>query len=219
MDGNRRWAKSHNLNLSKGHDSGLKKMMEIIEYCTSLDIKYLSFYSFSSENWFRSIKEIYGIFNLINIYGEEMIQKWKSMNIKVKIIGDKKNLPHKIKTWITKVEEKTCNGSRSTICLVANYSGRQDIINAANMILNKFNQREIKNINENEFSKYLYTKDIPDPDLCIRTGYESRLSNFFLWQMAYTELEFLDVFWPNFSIQMLQNSLNKYKNKDRRLGI
>ncbi len=215
MDGNRRWAKLQKLSIAKGHEAGLKKMIEIIDACISLNIQYVSFYSFSNENWFRSIKEIYGMFRLIDQHGDSMIEKWKSSNARVIIIGDKQNLPDKIKLWIEKVEHETKSGTSITISLAVNYSGRKDILNAVQQL----SKKPIANLTEKEFSNLLYTRNIPDPDLCIRTGYESRLSNFFLWQMAYTEIMFLNMLWPEFSSEVLKNTLEAYKNKDRRLGM
>ncbi|QEK38358.1 polyprenyl diphosphate synthase [Candidatus Cytomitobacter primus] len=215
MDGNRRWAKANRLNARQGHETGLKNMMKIIKYCDLMNLKYASFYTFSQENWFRNIKEIYGIFYLIDNYGDKMIEEWKESNVNVRIIGDKYNLPYKVKNWIDKVIDSTQKCTGLNVSLVVNYSGRQEIIHAVNQIL----QNAEKKVDSKVLQKYLYTNGMPDPDLCIRTGYESRLSNFFLWQIAYTEIEFADVLWPDFSEEILGNIIAKYNKKDRRFGM
>ncbi|QEK37856.1 di-trans,poly-cis-decaprenylcistransferase [Candidatus Cytomitobacter indipagum] len=215
MDGNRRWAKKNKCSAMHGYEAGFEKMLEVVDLCAKMNLKYASFYSFSKENWFRSIKELYGIFYLIEKHGKQIIERWSSADYKVRIVGDKCNLPYKVKNWADELEEKTQNCTGLNVSLVVNYSGRDDIVKAIVKIIDKKNE----NINESIVSQNLYTSDIPDPDLCIRTGGESRLSNFFLWQMAYTEISFVDIFWPDFSEDNLNNLMKNCLSKDKRWGV
>lgn len=214
MDGNRRWSKKNQCSIFDGYKHGFDKMLEVIDLCSNMNLKYVSFYGFSKENWFRSMRELYGIFYVVEKYGKEIITRFSSANYKVKIIGDKDNMPYKIKDWIEQLECNTTTNTGMNVLLVVNYSGRDDIVHAVSKIMEK----KLDNVDERTISNELYTHGIPDPDMCVRTGGEHRLSNFFLWQMAYSELFFVNVFWPDFCESTLRNLVEQYLSVDRRFG-
>ncbi|USO00811.1 MAG: di-trans,poly-cis-decaprenylcistransferase [Alphaproteobacteria bacterium] len=214
MDGNRRWAKKNNLSVRAGHEAGLNNMLSVIKFFVEKDHSLvLSFYAFSKENWFRNFEEIYGMFFLIDTCGDKILETFIELEVRVQVMGDKFNLPVKVVEWITKLESSTAAFTKLTVLLFVNYSGRQDIVQAVHKL------KDVEHIDEHTLSRALYSGSVPDPDLCIRTGGEKRISNFCLWNLAYTEIEFEDALWPEFSIDMLENILNKYKLRSRRFGI
>ena len=212
MDGNGRWGIKHKKSRNLGHKEGLKTLEKIIKSTIKNKIKYLSLYAFSTENWKRPKKEINFLFNLLENFLLSKISELDKKNIKLKIIG-KKRFSKKINELINKSEKKTFKNKRLQINLALNYGSKSELINSFNMI-NKYN----KKINEKNISKYLFTSNVPDPDLLIRTGGTQRLSNFLLWQLAYSEIFFEKKLWPDFNENDYIKILNKFKKIKRNYG-
>ena len=209
MDGNGRWGKKGK-GRNFGHLKGVEVVKKIVEISLKLKIPILTFYVFSSENWKRPKKEILYLFRLIKNYFDKEIHNIIKEKIKINIIGDKKKLPSDIKQTLKKTIKLTNNNDKILVNLAINYGSKNEILNACKKIKKKTN---IKNIEQN-----LYTKNIPDPDILIRTGGRQRLSNFMLWQLAYSELYFLKKLWPDFNSNDLIKILKNYKNIKRNFG-
>ncbi len=214
MDGNGRWAKKRNLPRVFGHRAGIKAVRQTVEACRELGISCLSLYAFSTENWQRPKTEIRTLMKLLYKYLKKEKEKLKKNDIRLVISGDIKVLPKKIQKAIKDVIEYTKDCKKMILNLCLNYGARQEIVNAINKIISK----KYSFIDESIISKHLYTYDLPDPDLLIRTSGELRISNFMLWQIAYTELYFTDVLWPDFTKEELYKAINSYKNRERRFG-
>ena len=212
MDGNGRWGIKYKKSRNLGHKEGLKTVEKIIKSSIKNKIKYLTLYAFSTENWKRPKKEINFLFNLLENFLLSKISELDKKNIKLKIIG-KKRFSKKINELINKSEKKTFKNKRLQINLALNYGSKSELINSFNMI-NKYN----KKINEKNISKYLFTQNIPDPDLLIRTGNTQRLSNFLLWQLAYTEIFFEKKLWPDFNEKDYIKIIKKFKLIKRNFG-
>ena len=214
MDGNGRWASIKGLSRTEGHRAGVKSVRRIIKYCSKLGIEYLTLFTFSQENWSRPKKEVFALMKLlVSSLNEELTEMIKN-NIKFKVIGNFNKLDLITKKHLKQAEASTAKNNGLTLCLAISYSGRQEIINAINNII----ESKKENINEKEFSEFLYTVNMPDPDLLIRTGDEHRISNFLLWQMAYTEIHFSKVFWPDFNEKDLDSAIEDFKSRERRFG-
>ena len=214
MDGNGRWASMKGLSRTEGHKAGVKSVTRVIKYCSQLKIEYLTLFTFSQENWSRPHKEVLALMKLlISSLNKELSSMIKN-NIKFKVIGDLDKLDLITKNSLRKAELVTASNNGLTLCLAISYGGRQEIINAINKII----ATKKKYTDEKEFSEFLYTDNIPDPDLLIRTGDEHRISNFLLWQMAYTEICFSKVFWPDFREKDLDFAIEDFKTRDRRFG-
>jgi len=207
MDGNGRWGLRHKKSRNFGHRAGLEAIEKIIKESLKLKIKYLTLYTFSTENWKRPKKEIHFLFNLLENYLLKKINLLIDNKIKLKIIGDKKIFSKKLKKILNTSEKKTSNNNKLQINLALNYGSKNEIINAIKQI----NQKKII-LSETNVNKNLYTKNIPNPDLLIRTGNTNRLSNFLLWQLAYTEIFFEKKLWPDFNSKDFKRILNKFKN-------
>ena len=220
LDGNGRWAKNRGFFFFFGHKEGVKNLEMLIDECRCLDIKYLTLYVFSTENWKRPAFEVNNLMSLLNKYLIEKIEVLTKENIKLNVIGEIEKLPSKTFKLIKDTIEKTKNNSKLVLTLAINYGARNEIINGIKKIAKDILDEKIKidYINESVFSKYLYTQDIPDPDLLIRTSGEYRLSNFLLWQCAYTEFWFTDVFWPDFRKEHLYDALENFSKRKRRFG-
>lgn len=220
MDGNGRWAKKRFLPRNMGHKAGAKVVEQICEDAHNLGIKYLTVYAFSTENWKRSVEEVTGIMNLLRNYLKNCIERASKNNMRVRVIGDKSALDKDIVEQINLLEEKTAcyDGLNFTIAL--NYGGRDEIKRALCRISEKVKNGEmdISDISEDVISENLDTKGIPDPDLMIRTSGEIRLSNYLIWQLAYTEFYFTDVLWPDFSKSDLEDAIRYYNGRERRYG-
>ncbi|MFN3966076.1 MAG: isoprenyl transferase [Endomicrobiia bacterium] len=214
MDGNGRWAKKRNLPRVFGHRAGIKAVRQTIEACREIGIPYLSLYAFSTENWQRPKTEIKTLMNLLYKYLKKEKENLKKNDIKLIISGDISALPKIVQKEIKNVTEYTKDCKKMVLNLCLNYGSRQEIINAINKIISK----KYSSVNEAIISKNLYTKDLPDPDLLIRTSGEFRISNFMLWQIAYTELYFTDVLWPDFSKEELYKAIQSYQKRERRFG-
>ena len=219
MDGNRRWAISKDLDQYEGHRKGAENLWTIIEKTKELNIKYLTVFGFSTENWKRSQKEVYFLLSLLEEFLDDAKSKIKKYNCKVRFIGNLLAFDKNIQDKMRLVEDITFKNNDIVVTLALNYGGRYDIINAANQFL-KFNKSKLDSIEmkESDFKKFVFNKDIPDPDLLIRTGGEIRLSNFLLWDLAYTELIFLPEMWPDFTVLLLEKSILEYSKRLRKYG-
>ena len=213
MDGNGRWGLKHKKSRNAGHTAGLNTVEKIIEKTLDAKIKYLTLYTFSTENWKRPKKEIDFLFNLLENFLSKKINSLIKNGIKLKIIGDKKLFDKKLRGLLNDSEKKTSNNSKLQINLALNYGSKNEILNAVKSIKKNKKLLTLKNIDDN-----LYTKNIPNPDLLIRTGNTKRLSNFLLWQLAYTEIFFEKKFWPDFKKKDFKRILNKFKNLKRNFG-
>ena len=213
MDGNGRWGVKHKKSRNLGHRAGLNTIEKIINKTIREKIKYLTLYTFSTENWKRPKKEINFLFNLLENFLKKKTSKLINNGIKLKIIGDKKIFSKKLKKILNESEKKTESNKRLQINLALNYGSKSEIINAVKLL-----NRNKKSISEKNIDKYLYTKNIPTPDLLIRTGNTNRLSNFLLWQLAYTEIFFEKKLWPDFNSKDYKRILNKFKKLRRNFG-
>jgi undecaprenyl diphosphate synthase len=218
MDGNGRWAKQRNKNRIYGHNQAKKSVKECVEYCVEHKIKFLSLFTFSTENWNRPKLEVKALMKLLNIVIKDEINHLIEQNIKIKVIGDISKIPVKTEINLKKAIDKTKNNSGLTLILAINYSGKWDILNATKKILLDKNQIDLKIFNDNIFENYLTTTNIPEPELIIRTSGEHRISNFYLWQAAYSELFFTDILWPDFNKKELNNAIFEFQNRERRFG-
>ena len=225
MDGNGRWAKKKGLPRLAGHNAGMLAMKEIVKASSVLGVKYLTVYAFSTENWKRSKEEVGGIFKLLVKYVDSELSELHENNVKVKVLGDYSVIPKIEVERLEKSLETTANNTGLQFYIALNYGSRADIVRAVSRIyedIRKGALEEETEITEELISRYLYTGDengnIPDPDLIIRTSGEERLSNFMLWQSAYSEFAFTDVFWPDFSPAEYERLIEAYQNRDRRFG-
>ncbi len=219
MDGNRRWARERNLPLSQGHREGEKRILPIIDQAIEIGISHLTFWAFSTENWFREKKEVNFLLTFFRHILDKRIDEYHRKNIRLKIIGDLTKFPLDIQKKSVNWMEKTKNNRKITVNIALNYGGRDEILRAINRWCEN-PKSEIRNpkLTEDEFSKYLDTAGQPDPDLLIRTGGEKRLSGFLLWQMEYTELYFTDIYWPDFSPVEFKKAILDFKERQRRFG-
>ena len=218
MDGNGRWAKQRKKNRIYGHNQAKKSVKECVEYCVEHKIKFLSLFTFSTENWNRPKLEVKALMKLLNTVIKDEIDHLIEQNIKIKVIGDISKIPEKTEINLKKAIDKTKNNSGLTLILAINYSGKWDILNATKKILIDKNQIDLKIFNYNIFENYLTTANIPEPELIIRTSGEHRISNFYLWQAAYSELFFTDILWPDFNKKELNNVIFEFQNRERRFG-
>ena len=212
MDGNGRWGLKHKNSRNEGHRAGLNTVEKIIKETINQKIKYLTLYAFSTENWNRPKKEINYLFNLLENFLSKKIEDFYKQNIKLNIIGVK-NFSKKLNKLLNSSEKKTSKNSTLQINLALNYGSKFEIINA----IKKINKSHDK-ISEKNFSKYLQTKNIPDPEILIRTGNTKRLSNFLLWQLAYSEIFFEKKLWPDFNEKDYIKIINKFRNIKRNFG-
>ena len=218
MDGNGRWAKIRNENRIQGHIKAKKSVRESIEFCVEKKIKYLTLFAFSTENWKRPKLEVQALMNLLNNVISDELNNLKNQNIKLKVIGDLSPLPKKTKESLELAINETSKNKGLCLILAINYSGKWDIFNATKKVLEIKQQLDLANFNEKVFEKNLSTYNIPDPELIIRTSGEERISNFYLWQAAYSELYFTDILWPDFNKNELNNAIFEFKNRNRRFG-
>ena len=215
MDGNGRWANSKGKDRIYGHNNAIKAIRESIELCGELGAKYLSLFTFSTENWNRPTIETKALIRLIEKVMKNELNQLIKNNIKIRIIGDLSRFSSVTKNTFLNGIERTKNNTGLNLVLAINYSGKWDIINAIKKIKTK--EKDIKKL-ENKFQSYLSTNDIPDPELVIRTGGEKRISNFYLWQAAYSEFIFTDIFWPDFRKKNLNNAIFEFQKRKRRFG-
>ncbi|MBP9791891.1 MAG: isoprenyl transferase [Rickettsiales bacterium] len=220
MDGNGRWASKLHLSTVDGHEKGAKVAKEIVEYAAKIGIKYLTLYTFSSENWLRSEEEVLGIMSLLKAHIASDRNLIVDNNIKLKVIGDFTRLSKELRSDLKKLEEETSSNTGMTLVIALSYGSRNEILNAITSLLKVVEEKKIlsQDITEEFFAKHLYTNEMPDPDLLIRTGKEQRLSNFLLWQIAYTELYFSEVMWPDFTTKHFDDAIAEFIKRERRYG-
>ncbi len=214
MDGNGRWAEEKGLPRNKGHEQGVKSVRDIVETCGDIGIDYLTLYTFSEENWKRPRQEVFFLMRLLaNLLDKELKELLRN-NVKVKFIGRLHKLPKYVTNRIQKMTEKTKSNTGLTLTLAISYGGRSEIIDAVNQIL----KDGIKEISEDIFRQYLYDPSLPDPDLLIRTASEFRISNFLLYEIAYTELFITPLLWPEFRTDQLLAAIKDYQKRERKFG-
>jgi undecaprenyl diphosphate synthase len=220
MDGNGRWAKKRFLPRYAGHKAGVETVRKIVKKCDKLGIKALTLFTFSSENWKRPQKEVGLLMNLFMAALRRETVELHKKNIRLRVIGDKTAFPEKLQNYIYESEQMTKDNDGLNVIFAANYGGQWDITAATKKIATKVknNELQIEDINPEVLQEHLCLADLPLPDLFIRTGGEQRISNFLLWQMAYSELYFTDIFWPSFNDDALQLALNSYASRQRRFG-
>ena len=220
MDGNRRWAKQRGLEASLGHKEGAENLKRIAKFANSIGIKYMTVYAFSTENWKRTEKEVSAIMKLLKFYLKDFLTSANNDNIKINVIGTDFKLNDEIKEEILKVEEKTLKDTGMTLNIAFNYGGRDEIVNATKKIAEKVKENEmsIEEITEQTIANNIYTAGQPDPDLVIRTSGEQRISNFLLWQIAYSEFVFSNKYWPEFSNEDLLETIKEYQHRTRKFG-
>ena len=218
MDGNGRWAAKQNKERSYGHQAGVDTVRRITSECTRLGVKYLTLYTFSTENWNRPADEVAALMGLVLTSLEDEI--FMKNNVRFRVIGDINRLPEAVATKLHETEEHTAANSAMTMVVALSYSSKWEITNAARKIASKVEQGLIKadEITEETISEHLETAFMPDPDLLIRTGGELRISNYLLWQIAYAELYFCDTYWPDFNEEELHNAIGSYQARQRRFG-
>ena len=216
MDGNGRWGLKKYNDRNKGHFYGLQNISKVIQHSIKIKIKYLTLYTFSTENWNRPKKEIDYLFFLFKYFYKKSFNKLIKNNIKIKFIGDLKNIPKDLKVIIKKIEDKTKKNYAITVIIAFNYGAKSELINAFKNIIK--NKKKVNKINEELITNNLYTKNIPDPDILIRTGGEKRLSNFLLWQISYAELFFINKNWPDFNFSDLKKITNTFISTKRKFG-
>ncbi len=216
MDGNGRWAKMRRLPRIEGHKAGINSVRVVVETAYKVGIKYLTLYAFSKENWKRPKSEVDALMSLLEEYLEKEEEKFLQEDIRFKAIGRIEELPAHINIKLRRLEELTKSKDKMTLIIALNYGGRTEIVDAVNRIL--MENPKIKKIEEKTLEKSLYTSGIPDPDLLIRTSGEQRISNFLLWQIAYTELWITPVLWPDFSRKDFLMAIKDYQRRERRFG-
>jgi len=220
MDGNGRWAKRKGMPRLVGHNAGTETLKKIVKESKRLGIGYITFYAFSTENWKRPSDEVNGLMNILVKFIQSEIQEIHSNHIKINILGDIDRLPDYAKAQVDFATALTKNNTEMQFNIALNYGGRDEIVQAVKRIAQDVQDQTIRidQIDEKTFPTYLYTNGMPDPDLLIRTSGEVRLSNFLLWQLAYSELTFVDVFWPDFDENAYQKAIVAYQNRNRRFG-
>ncbi len=220
MDGNGRWAKAKNRPRVFGHREGVKTVKKIIEAAKEIDIKYLTLYTFSTENWSRPEDEVSTLMQLLVKSLRKELDEMIAKGVRLNTIGDFNMLPKAVRNELNRAIEKTINNDGIIVTLALSYSGRWEILHAIKQIASKVKEGELlpEDIDEQVVSQNLLTKDLPDPDLMIRTGGEYRISNFLLWQLAYSELYISNVFWPEFTEEHFYNAIIDFQNRERRFG-
>jgi undecaprenyl diphosphate synthase len=217
MDGNGRWAQSRGLPRIKGHEMGARAARRIVEAVKARGIRYLTLYAFSSENWSRPKDEIEGLFRLLERFIDEEVDRLKNSGVCIHIIGDLSRFPKLLQDKISLTVEETRENTELHLAIAMNYGGRDEIIRAVRKIIAQGIEGE--SLDEKSFSLLLDTSFMPDPDLMIRTGGEWRISNFLLWQMAYTEIYFTDILWPDFDEKALDEAITWFCSRQRRFGM
>jgi undecaprenyl diphosphate synthase len=220
MDGNGRWAKSRGKIRLSGHQEGAKSVRTAIEVCGELGVKYLTVYAFSTENWSRPQAEVSGLMNLLVSSVDKEFEEINKLGVRIRVIGELDKLPSNVQSKLKFAIENTKNNTALNFVIALSYSGRWDIVNAARKLAQdcKNNVLNPNEINDKVFESYLSTADIPDPELLIRTSGEERISNFLLYQLAYSEFYFTDVLWPDFSKNEFYSAITNYQKRERRFG-
>ncbi|MBP3704526.1 MAG: isoprenyl transferase [Clostridia bacterium] len=220
MDGNGRWAKKRGLPRSAGHTAGAANFRTITRYASSIGVKYLTLYAFSTENWNRPAEEVSALMKLFHQYLEEALRDFMDENIRVRFLGDVSAFAPELQALIHRVEEASAEKDGMVLNLAMNYGGRAEITRAMRILAQRVQKGELQpeEITEEMISGELYTAGQPDPDLIIRPSGEERISNFLLWQSAYTEFEYFDILWPDFKPKHLDEAIEKFRGRNRRFG-
>jgi len=220
MDGNGRWARARGLPRVAGHRRGADSVRATVTACRELGIPYLTVYAFSSENWRRPASEVDDLMGLLRLYLRQEVQSLNKNNVRLRFIGDHSRLSEDIVRLITQAQELTSDNTGLVLTVALNYGSHDEILTAVRRVSMDVKEGVLspEDITEERFAGYLHTAGIPDPDMIIRTSGEKRLSNFLLWQAAYSELVFLDVFWPDFNKDSLIEAINEYRGRERRYG-
>ncbi|MDI9241840.1 isoprenyl transferase [Fusibacillus kribbianus] len=220
LDGNGRWAKKRGLPRNMGHVEGCKTVEQTVEDAARLGIEYLTVYGFSTENWKRSAEEVGALMQLFRYYMKRLIKVAKKNNVRVIMIGERSRFDEDIIEGLNRLEEETKDNTRMTFTIAVNYGSRDEITRAVRRMMTDCQAGKLspEDVDESVIAGYLDTRELPDPDLLIRTSGEQRLSNYLLWQLAYTEFYFTDVLWPDFNKEELVKAIEKYNGRDRRFG-
>jgi undecaprenyl diphosphate synthase len=218
MDGNGRWAQNRHMLRSMGHAKGASIVRGLVEYCSQLGIQYLTLFAFSTENWKRPKDEVSTIMELFIKYLEKELKNLSHSGVRFKVIGDISLFDKLLQEKIIHAVNSTSQNTKIVLTLAANYGGRWDVVNAFQRWLQDNPSSDVSSFSEQQLQRYLSTFDLPDPDLLIRTGGEQRISNFLLWQIAYSELYFTEVLWPEFDNNQLEIAISWYKSRQRRFG-
>ena len=220
MDGNRRWAKERGLDPRLGHKEGAETLERIATYANEIGLKYMTVYAFSTENWKRTKEEVGALMKLLELYLDKFLNRESLRNIRIRLLGDVEGLNPSLRDRIYRIVEKSKDNTGLTLNIAFNYGGRDEIVRAVRKISEKVKNDEIDidEIDEDMVSNNLYTQGEPEPDLLIRPGGELRISNFLLWQLAYTEFLFVDKYWPDFSRKDLLEAIYTYEKRNRKFG-
>ena len=220
MDGNRRWAKRHNLPIAAGHRKGAETLTDIAKAAKNMGIKYMTVYAFSTENWGRAKEEVDALMDLLRHYLDSGFKELQKNDARIVFIGERYMLAEDIRQKMAQIEERTKENKSVTLCVALSYGSKQEIVHAAKEIAEKVKNGEMapEDINIDTFAHHFYTAGIPDPDLLIRTSGEKRISNYLLWQSAYSELYFTDTLWPDFKAEELKHIIEDYSKRERRYG-
>ncbi|PLY03689.1 MAG: isoprenyl transferase [Desulfuromonas sp.] len=221
MDGNGRWAQARHLPRIVGHQKGVETVRQIVEECTSLGIRYLTLYAFSSENWGRPSEEVSALMGLLSSYLKSELQSLLTNRVRLNVIGEIEKLPKNIRRTLVDSVERTRNNEGMTLTLALSYGSRDELVRACRKIALRIEKGELgsADINEKMIESELDTRDLPEPDLLVRTSGEMRISNFLLWQIAYTELYFTEVYWPDFNRDELHKAIKVFGQRQRRFGL
>ena len=218
MDGNGRWARERGLPRAHGHAVGIDSVREIVTATRDMNIPFLTLYAFSKENWSRPREEVRTLLKLLGFYLEKELPLMREKGIRFNVLGDITDFPKRLQDKLADVMAATAKNKNLLLNIALSYSGRKEILRAVSSIIEDVNAGKIKKVGEKTFKRYLYTRDMPDPDLLIRTSGEMRLSNFLLWQMAYTEIYVTDTLWPDFRRPQYLEALAEFSRRDRRFG-
>lgn len=218
MDGNRRWAAERGLPKAVGHANGARRIRHIVQACSDRGIRYLTLFAFSTENWRRPVDEVVGLMGLLVHYLEKEVDGMNANGVRLKVVGDRSGFDTRLQTLMQQAEDKTAHNQRITLTIAANYGGRWDMLQALRGWLKDHPGATDAPADEAALQPYLSMAYAPDPDLLIRTGGECRVSNFLLWQMAYSELYITEALWPDFTPASLDQALDWYQQRDRRFG-
>lgn len=218
MDGNRRWARQRGLPVALGHANGARQVRKIVQACADRGVRYLTLFAFSTENWRRPQDEVSSLMGLMTLYLQKEIRNMSAKGVRLKIVGDTAGFSERIRSLIVEAQEKTAQNNTITLTIAANYGGRWDLVEAVKSWQAAHPGESVNELDEAALSAHLGLSYAPDPDLLIRTGGESRISNFMLWQLAYTELFFTESLWPSFTADELDRAFTWYSTRERRFG-
>lgn len=220
MDGNGRWAAARNLPRSIGHERGVEALRKMVEAAQGMGLSHLTVYSFSTENWRRPVSEVNALFALLKAYVKRDLNRLHKEGVRVRVLGTRQGLPEDVRELVDRAEATTKDNTVFNLCIAFNYGGREEILRAARDAAKAVQAGDLSSdeLSEERFADFLDTAGIPDPDLIVRTSGEYRLSNFLIWQSAYSELVFMDVLWPDFRGEHLQQAIDIFMGRERRFG-